>query len=118
MPRDKALIEYRDSLMRSRQQDLGVCLPGHGGPIEDGHAAIDDILRKQDIRTGQIRDLIAKGARTPYDVSRRLFPRLPIPQLHLGLSIAVGHLELLEQMGEVIGSYDSGVLHYEPLTAP
>ena len=115
-PRDRALIEYRDSIMHARQERLGICLPGHGPPILDGHTAIDDIIRKQDIRTEQIRELIGKGARTPYEVSRRLFPRLPIPQIHLGLSIAVGHLELLEEAGEVHSHHESGVLTYEPRT--
>jgi glyoxylase-like metal-dependent hydrolase (beta-lactamase superfamily II) len=116
LPRDKALLEYRESLARARRERLGICLPGHGPPILDGRAAIDDILRKQDIRTEQVRELVVKGARTPYDVSRRLFPRLPIPQIHLGLSIAVGHLELLEEVGEVHSYRRSGVLNYEPRT--
>ncbi len=117
VPRDKALVEYRESLQRARRTPLGLCLPGHGPPIADGHAAIDEILSKQDVRTQQIRELVAKGARTPYEVSRKLFPRLPTPQLHLGLSIAVGHLELLEQMGEVAGYLDGGILRFEPQPA-
>ncbi len=113
-PRAKALVEYQASLRRARTKIWGVCLPGHGPPIEDGVAAIDEILRRQSIRSDQVRGLLAKGLRTPYEVSRALFPRLPAPHLHLGLSIAVGHLELLEESGEVRSGHVAGVLRFEP----
>ena len=113
-PRAKALVEYQASLRRSRAADLGVCLPGHGSPIVDGVAAVDEILKRQGRRTDQVRGLLAKGLRTPYEVSRSLFPMLEPPHLHLGLSIAVGHLELLEEMGEVRSGHEGGVLRFEP----
>ncbi len=113
-PRAKALVEYQASLRRARTKVFGVCLPGHGPPIEDGVAAIDEILRRQSIRSDQVRGLLAKGLRTPYEVSRSLFPRLPAPHLHLGLSIAVGHLELLEAVGELTSEHVDGVLRFEP----
>jgi glyoxylase-like metal-dependent hydrolase (beta-lactamase superfamily II) len=113
-PRAKALVEYQTSLRRSRAANLGVCLPGHGAPIADGVAAVDEILKRQSRRTDQVRGLLAKGLRTPYEVSRALFPMLEPPHLHLGLSIAVGHLELLEEMGEVSSGHRGGVLRFEP----
>jgi glyoxylase-like metal-dependent hydrolase (beta-lactamase superfamily II) len=114
-PRAKALVEYQASLRRARQHVHGVCLPGHGTPIADGVAAIDTILHKQATRSDQIRGLLARGLNTPYEISRALFPTLPTPQLHLGLSIAVGHLELLEEAGEVRSGHANGVLRFEPI---
>ncbi len=112
-PRAKALVEYQASLKRARERVHGVVLPGHGTPIADGVAAIDEILRRQSTRSDQIRGLLARGLGTPYEISRALFPTLPTPQIHLGLSIAVGHLELLEEAGEVRSGHAAGVLRFD-----
>lgn len=111
-PRAKALVEYQASLRKSRELDLGVCLAGHGDPIEDPVVAIDAILDKQAVRTEQVVGLLKDGERTPYRVSKRLFPQLPVPHLHLGLSIAVGHLEVLEEAGRAVSYHEDGVLAF------
>lgn len=117
-PRAKALVEYRASLRRSRELELGVCLPGHGPPFDDHVSVIDGILSKHDKRTKQVFELVARGLDTPYAVSRSLFPKLPMQNIHLGLSIAVGHLELLEEDGRLKSSHDNGVLRFFLQTPP
>jgi glyoxylase-like metal-dependent hydrolase (beta-lactamase superfamily II) len=49
-PRPKTLVEFMDSLRRTRELDLDICYTGHGEPITDHRAAIDNILAKQDRR--------------------------------------------------------------------
>jgi hypothetical protein len=58
---------------------------------------------------------VAKGKDTPYRVSKRLFPKLPIQHIHLGLSIAVGHMEALEEQGRLRSYMENGVLHFTPV---
>ncbi len=111
-PREKALVEYRASLRRSRELDLGVCLPGHGVPFADHRPVIDNILKQQDRRTRQIVELVEQGEDTPYRISRKLFPKLPTRNIHLGLSIAIGHLEVLEDEGRVMRDASDGVLRF------
>lgn len=111
-PRPKALVRYQQSLRRTRELDLGLCFPGHGGPIEDHVAAVDRILERQDRRAEQVRKLIDGGKGTPYEISRGLFPDLPTPHVHLGLSIAVGHMEVLEERGELTSSHENGILRF------
>lgn len=113
-PRAKALVEYQASLRKSRKLQLGVCLTGHGDPIEDPVAAIDAILSKQAKRSEQVLRLLRDGARTPYQVSKRLFPDLPPPHMHLGLSIAVGHMEVLEDQGAASSRHRDGILEFAP----
>ncbi len=112
--RPKALVQYQASLARSRELDLGICLPGHGTPFDDHVAVIDRILSRQGRREMLVKKLLKEGRRTPYQISRKLFPDLPIQNIHLGLSIAVGHLEVMEEAGEVKRFYTEGVLHFEP----
>lgn len=112
--RPKSLLLYQRSLARSRELDLGICLPGHGAPFEDHVGVVDKILERQERRGQQVMKLLRDGKRTPYEISRGLFPNLPRQHLHLGLSIAVGHLEVMEERGEAQCSHEAGLLHYQP----
>ncbi len=114
-PRAKSLVEYRASLQKSRKLDLGLCLPGHGEPFLDHIPVIDRILSRQDKRSEQVLKLVQEGETTPYRVSKRLFPDLPLPNLHMGLSIAVGHLELLEGEGELASTHHGGILSFDKI---
>jgi len=111
-PRPKSLLEYRASLLRSRSLDLRVCYPGHGDPIRDHRAAIDRILQRQDRRTSQVRELLTHRDLTPFELSAALFPKLDPGHTYFGLSVAVGHLEILEEDNEATAELRDGVLHY------
>lgn len=111
-PRPKSLLEFLTSLRRSRSMSLGLCLPGHGDPISDHVAVIDRILEKLEKRSVQVLRLVRDGLKTPFEVSQALFPQLPHQNLHLGLSIAVGHMEVLEEDGLVRSTHERGVLRY------
>ncbi len=112
-PRPKSLVLYRQSLARTRNLDLGMCFPGHGEPFEDHVAVVDRILERQERRGQQVLKLLRDGKKTPYEVSRGLFPDLPDPHLHLGLSIAVGHLEVMEECGEAECCQVNGTLEFQ-----
>lgn len=113
-PRAKSLVEYQRSLERTRRLDLGVCYPGHGAPFDHGAELAERILSRLEERSGRILKLVLDGDSTPYAVSRRLFPKLPMKNLHLGLSIAVGHMEVLEERGQLRSETVDGVLHFYP----
>lgn len=112
-PREKSLVEYQQSLRRSRELDLGICCPGHGDAFGNHVAVVDRILERQETRSQQVVKLIRQGQHTPYAISRALFPKLPVPHLHLGLSIAVGHLEVLEERGELCSSHQGQILTFD-----
>lgn len=111
-PRVKALVEYQASLRESRERNLGVCLPGHGQVFDDHVAAIDKLLDKHKRRENIVLKLVEEGAFTPFAISRKLFPGLPAPHMHLGLSVSVGHLEVLEEQGHLTSSHNEGILHF------
>lgn len=112
--RARSLVEYQASLRESRERELGICLPGHGDLIVDARAAIDGILSKHARRSNIVEKLVREGHTTPYAVSRKLFPELPAPHLHLGLSVSVGHLEVLEERGILQQTHENGVLQFSP----
>lgn len=111
-PRAKSLVEYQASLRESRERNLGVCLPGHGDIFDDHVGVIDRLLDKHERRSKMVLKHVREGHTTPYSISKLLFPSLPAPHMHLGLSVSVGHLEVLEDRGELISSHIDGILHF------
>jgi len=59
-----------------------------------------------------VKRLLESGPQTPYQVCQTLFPDLSPDGLVLGLSVAVGHLEVLEDQGRAIAEPVKGVLTY------
>lgn len=110
--RPHSLVEYQDSLGRSRALELGVCLPGHGAPFEDHRAVIDGILRQHERKNGRVLRAIGPSGATVYEIARSLYPSIEIEHLYLALSIATGHLELLESQGILRREMRTGAAHY------
>ncbi|MCP4641623.1 MAG: MBL fold metallo-hydrolase [bacterium] len=112
-PRPKSLPEYRASLRRTRALNLDICYPGHGDPIRDAKGVVDRLLAQQDRRSERVRTLLVDGMATPYEVCRGLYPDLAHELVYLGLSVAIGHLEILEEEGMAVAHLDQGVLRYQ-----
>lgn len=112
--RGKALVEYRESLRRSRALPLGRVYPGHGAPIEDGVPVIDKLLAQHDRRNERIMAQLTPEGTTAYTLARQLYPDLEMPHLYLGLSVAAGQLEVLELDGKVKLEWRDGTAHYFP----
>ena len=111
-PKVKSLVEYRESLRRCRELDLDLCFPGHGDPFRNHRDVIDRLLQRHDTRTAQVLALLQERSHSPYEVSRALFPRLETRYLYLGLSAAIGHLEVLEEEGRAAPVWLQDTLRY------
>ena len=64
--RPRALMIYMDSLRLTRAMDLGVVLAGHGEPIEDHRALIDERFRMHERRADKLCALIDERPRNAY----------------------------------------------------
>jgi glyoxylase-like metal-dependent hydrolase (beta-lactamase superfamily II) len=113
--RVKSLVEYRRSLLRTRELDLGIGYAGHGDPITDHRKLVDNLLARQDRRNDRMLSLLDRAARTPFDLCMTLFPELALDNIYLGLSSVVGHLELLEDEGRAASELCEGVVYYSRL---
>src|SRR5690606_32137642 len=83
-PRPKALVDYLDSLRRTRALDLDVCYPGHGEPITNMREAVDALLARNESRLERVFSALSERPMTPYEVCRKLYPKLEVSQLILG----------------------------------
>ena len=83
--RTQALVTYIESMRKTREMPAEIVLPGHGEPVVDHVALIDDRLAKHERRKEKIYKLIAEQPRTrlragPGDLGqRRRHPGLPHP---------------------------------------
>lgn len=110
--RARSLVEYRASLMRTRSLPVETLYPGHGGPIHDHVEIIDRILSRHQRRQQKIVALMEERCLAPFELCTLLFPDLDRNELFLGVSVAVGHLELLEEEGRAVCTHEDGVARY------
>jgi glyoxylase-like metal-dependent hydrolase (beta-lactamase superfamily II) len=114
--RRQALVEYRESLERTRTLDVELVLPGHGDPITDHRALIDARLALHRRRADKIHGLIADaGPISAYDIAQRLWGDIAVTQAFLTLSEVIGHTDILENEGRVREVEDDGVVRFEAL---
>ena len=111
--RARSLVDYIASLTRVAGMDVAVAWPGHGPPVYDHRALIATRLEHHAARSAYIASLLADGPLTAYELCMRLFPKLPLGQLFLGLSEVIGHLDVLELEGRVgATAQEDGAVRY------
>jgi glyoxylase-like metal-dependent hydrolase (beta-lactamase superfamily II) len=107
-----SLKEYLDSLEKVAKLDISLSLPGHGEEITDVKGLIQKILTHHQERMDLICSILSKGKKTPYEIAMDLFPGVPPFDIFLGISEAVGHLEILKEKGMVKGIEKEGKDYY------
>ncbi len=90
-----------------------IVLSGHGEPIVDHVALIDDRLAKHERRKEKIYGLIAERPRTGYEIAQALWGDVAVTQAFLTLSEVIGHADLLVNEGQVREVQDGEVVRYE-----
>lgn len=108
----RPLLAYLASIGRMRALDIDLVLPGHGPPFSGHRRVIDDLLAFYAKRQARIRELLARGAATPYDVSRALFPATRPGDAFLTISETIANLEAMEHRGEVARVLVDGVYRF------
>jgi glyoxylase-like metal-dependent hydrolase (beta-lactamase superfamily II) len=102
----RPLVEYIESLERTREMDLDIVLPGHGDPIDDHRSLIDDRLRLHRRRADKIERLIAERPRSAYEIAQSMWGNIAVTQAFLTLSEVLGHTDLLVRDARVVAEED------------
>ncbi|NUM53371.1 MAG: MBL fold metallo-hydrolase [Candidatus Hydrogenedentes bacterium] len=113
--RVKSLLQFEQSLERTRALGLAIMYPGHGAVITTPDEVIGRILQRHERRTEKVLTLVRERVATPFEVSRVLFPELDNEHIYLALSTAIGHLDILEARRQVLAQSDNGVTYYARL---
>jgi glyoxylase-like metal-dependent hydrolase (beta-lactamase superfamily II) len=96
-----SLKEYLTSLEKIEKLDISLLLPGHGEEVHDAKGLIQKIFAHHQERMNHVLSSLTGGEKTPFEIAMDLFPDVPPFELFLGISEAVGHLEILKEKGLV-----------------
>ena len=111
--RPHALVTYLASLRATRAMaDVDIILPGHGEPVTDHVALIDERLRMHDRRAEKIHALFSERPRTAYEIAQALWGNVAVTQAYLTLSEVLGHADLLVADGRVVEQRECGVVRF------
>ena len=111
--RTEALVAYIESLRRTRELPAEIVLPGHGDPITDHVALIDERLVKTERRKRKILELVRERPKTGHEIAQELWGNVAVTQAFLTLSEVIGHLDLLTGEDSVREIEDGNVVRYE-----
>jgi glyoxylase-like metal-dependent hydrolase (beta-lactamase superfamily II) len=111
--RTQALVTYIESLRRTRELPAEIVLSGHGEPVTDHVALIDERFARFESRAEKIHALIAERPRSGYELAQELWGNVAVTQAFLTLSEVIGHIDLLINDGRVRELTEDEVIRYE-----
>ena len=113
--RTTPLIDYRHSLLATRDLDARLVLGGHGPEVTDHRPLIDSRIADQDRRAEKLLDLLSVRPMSAHELATTLWKRVAITQAFLTLSEVLGHLDLLIADGMVAEDGSEDVVVFEAL---
>ncbi len=116
--RPRALLQYLDSLRATRELPAELVLAGHGPPVVDHGALIDERLRMHQRRARKIRRLLERGPLTAYELAVAMWGNVAVTQAYLTLSEVLGHLDLLALSGDVAERDEEAIVRFAASSEP
>jgi glyoxylase-like metal-dependent hydrolase (beta-lactamase superfamily II) len=111
--RPHALIQYIESMQATRELPVELALTGHGDPIHDHVALIDERLRLHHRRAEKILRMLEPAPLTAYEIALKMWGNVAVTQAYLTLSEVLGHMDLLARDGLVSERDDGDVVRFE-----
>ena len=111
--RPKALITYIESMLATKDLPARLVVTGHGDPITDHAALIDERLRLHRRRAQKILRMLDEGPMTAYEIALQMWGNVAVTQAYLTLSEVLGHLDLLARDGHVLEHEVGDVVKFE-----
>jgi glyoxylase-like metal-dependent hydrolase (beta-lactamase superfamily II) len=106
----RSLALYRASLQRVAAMGVKLALPSHGPVIYDVAGLVRERLEFHEQRVARVLAALDNGAHTTWDIVEALFPNRTPLDTFLAVSEVIGHLDLLEMDGRILGEREDGVI--------
>ena len=110
--RPHALVDYIASMRRTQELPAKLVLGGHGPPVLDHVALIEERFRGHARRARKLRRLLEPQPLTAYDLASQMWGNVAVTQAFLTISEVLGHLDLLIADGEVREDLDGPVTRF------
>ncbi|MFY9487939.1 MAG: MBL fold metallo-hydrolase [Solirubrobacterales bacterium] len=113
-PRPQELVVYVDSLKKTREMPASLVLSGHGEPIDNHVALIDERFAMTEKRVEKLYAMLKDdGPQTAHDLARGTWGNIAVTQAFLTLSEVLGNLDILENAGRIKPVETDGIVVYE-----
>ncbi len=111
-PRSTSLKAYLNSLMKIKDLEVSLVLPGHGEPVRDFKGTVDRAFFHHEQRLSMVLSVLSLGEKTVYEISHALFPNAKSFEVFLGMSEVLGHLRILLDEGKISFRSREGMDYY------
>jgi hypothetical protein len=91
-----------------------IVLGGHGEPVTDHVALIDQRFAMHERRAEKILALLREAPRSAHAIAIELWGNVAVTQAFLTLCEVLGHVDLLVEQGRVTEREAGGVVRFEP----
>jgi glyoxylase-like metal-dependent hydrolase (beta-lactamase superfamily II) len=108
----RSLARYKVSLQRVAALGVKQALPSHGPVIHDVVGLVRERLEFHEQRVARVMAALQNGAHTTWEVVEALFPNRTPLDTFLAVSEVIGHLDLLEMEGRILGESENGVIRW------
>jgi glyoxylase-like metal-dependent hydrolase (beta-lactamase superfamily II) len=115
--RPQALVQYMESMRATRELPARIVLSGHGEPVVDHVALIDERLRMHRRRARKILRLLQSEPLTAYEIAVQIWGNVAVTQAYLTLSEVLGHLDVLANEGQVRETEEGDVVHFHAVAS-
>jgi glyoxylase-like metal-dependent hydrolase (beta-lactamase superfamily II) len=110
--RRRSLALYRSSLQRIAALEIDQALPGHGPVIHDVARLVSQRLGFHQRRLERVMATLSRAAPTTWEITDALFPNRSPLDTFLAVSEVIGHLDVLEMEGRIMGQRVDGVFRW------
>jgi glyoxylase-like metal-dependent hydrolase (beta-lactamase superfamily II) len=100
--RPRALLTYLRSLRETRAMPAEIVLGGHGEPVTDHVALIDQRFAMHERRAEKILGLLGEAPLSAHAIALELWGNVAVTQAFLTLCEVLGHVDLLLERGQVV----------------
>jgi hypothetical protein len=115
-PRPHRLIEYIEHMQRVVTLNPRIAYSGHGEPIEDVAALVEERVKLHYQRAEKILGYFNGQPANLWDMTEKMFSHIKDTEKFLAISEVLGHVDLLENAGKLRRTHQDGVLYWHPLT--
>jgi len=113
--RPHALIDYMESMRATRELPAELVLSGHGPPVVDHRALIDERFRIHERRARKLHKLLVPAPLTAYELASQMWGNVAVTQAYLTISEVLGHLDVLIADGRVSEDANGSVTRFSAL---
>lgn len=110
--RIKTLKQHKHSLKATLALNAELVFSGHGIVIENSDQLIQKRLKGMDEKADMFKNYIKSGISTASEMAQARYKERYEKQFSLVMSEIIGHLDHLEDQGEIKKEFDKGIWHY------